>query len=196
MKYVLRVLVIFMIGLGLLFGPLLYLRMTADIQTAQTAAPVEAALIFGALVRKGEISPLHQQRLDTAYDLWATGKAKRIVVSNAPAAAGHMRDYLIAKGMPNAVIEVDGLALRTPQTCISERNKGGDRSLAFVSQTFHLPRLAFQCRQQGVTGMLITATSQTRSTATLWTKIRVRSTRHLREAGLLWGAILSIYPDE
>ncbi|MGV6838558.1 MAG: ElyC/SanA/YdcF family protein [Planktomarina sp.] len=195
MKLIIRITVVLAPGLGILFAPLLYLHGTADIRTPQTAAPVEAALVFGALVRKGGISPLHQQRLDAAFDLWQSGKAQRIVVSNAPTAAGHMRDYLLTKGMPEAVIEVDGDALHTPQTCTSEKAKGKSRSLAFISQTFHLPRLAFQCAQHNVTGVLITATPTAPSSAPLWTKIRVRSMRHLREAGLLWGAILSLYPD-
>ncbi|MEM6307530.1 MAG: YdcF family protein [Pseudomonadota bacterium] len=179
----------------LYFAPLIWLHLRADIRTADTADPVEAVIVFGALVRNASISPLHKQRLDTGIRLWRNGQADKIVVSNSLHAARVMRQYLLDQNVPFDVIELDGNAPRTPDTCRSERaHVGGPRSVAFVSQTFHLPRWAYQCRLLGVAGQLVTATPIERAIAPLLTKIRVRSWRHTREAGLLWGAILSLYP--
>ncbi len=171
--------------------PLAWQFLRSDIRTSETATPVDAVLVFGALVRNETISPLHAQRLDTAMRLHKAGKAETIVVSNAMLAAQTMRDYLLDQGIDPAVIELDGRAEHTPDTCRNEL--GRDRTVAFVSQTFHLPRLAYQCRQHGMDGQLITASAP--SDADLLTKLRVRTTRYTREAGLLWGAILRIYPE-
>ena len=179
----------------LFFAPLVALHLLADIRTADTAKPAEATLIFGAIVRDGTISPLHQERLDTAIALWHAGKTQRLVVSNAPSAARSMQRYLVNNGVPAAIIEIDGGAERTPQTCGRERSITPPRPVIMVSQTFHLPRIYFQCWQLGMGGQLVTATPATRPPAPLITKIRVRSKRHIREAALTWGAILGLYPN-
>ncbi|MEO0358848.1 MAG: YdcF family protein [Pseudomonadota bacterium] len=112
------------------YGPLAWHFVRSDIRTVETSNPVEAALVFGALVRSGTISPLHAQRLDTAIALHRGGKADVIVVSNALSAAQTMRDYLLNQGIDPSVIELDGQAEHTPDTCRNELDRG--RSVAFI----------------------------------------------------------------
>ena len=50
------------LGLAILFAPTLWLRVTAGIVSAADVQPADAALIFGAMVRGGTISPLHKER--------------------------------------------------------------------------------------------------------------------------------------
>ncbi|WP_138466494.1 YdcF family protein [Poseidonocella sp. HB161398] len=183
-------------GLAVVFGPLLWLWLTVPVVTAEAARPADAALIFGALVRDGAISPLHAERLDTGAELYETGKAQVIVVSNAQRAAGIMKDYLLERGVPEARIEVDGAAQSTPDTCVTEAARDRPRSVQLVSQAYHLPRIALQCRRLGVRGQYVAAIRKEGDEgASLWTKIRVRSSRHTREALLVWAELLGQYRE-
>ncbi|MGB1235843.1 MAG: ElyC/SanA/YdcF family protein [Planktomarina sp.] len=179
--------------IGVFFAPLTHLHLRSDIHPPATAPKVDAVLIFGAIVRGGTISPLHKQRLDAGIAMLKAGKTHTLVVSNSQRAATFMYDYLLDQGVPETVIEIDGTATHTPLTCAAELQRDQARTVGFISQTFHLPRLAYQCWQLGLQGQLITANQP--SNADLWTKIRVRTTRHTREAALVWGAILGLYPE-
>lgn len=184
----------FIVLLMIVYGPLLYLRTTTDIITTDQADPGDAVLVFGALVRKGQISALHAERLDSSIDLLERGTVKTIVVSNAARAAEVMRDYLIDSGVPDSAIEVDSRAPATPDTCVTEMERSAPRSVLLLSQSFHLPRIAFQCANLGLTGQYVGATptadrSETGILKTLW----IRARRHSREALLVWAEILGIY---
>ena len=164
---------------------------TLDLQEAQ---PADAALVFGAVVRNGVISPLHAERLDAASALYERGIIPEIVVSNQQLAAKFMRDYLITKDVPEHAIRLDGRAERTPDTCRAEARRAQPRRVIMISQRFHLPRLALQCRNLGVQGQYLMADSSTRAPASFWTRLKVRSTRTAREAALIWAELLGLYP--
>jgi len=164
-------------------------------------ATADAALVFGALVRDGRISPLQRERLLAAKALLDGGKVKRIVVSNTEFAARVMAAHLRRHGVPAAQIEVDGAATFSADTCRAERARRagtakpqfrGARAVIFVSQAYHLPRLALLCRRHEVSGQLFAADSLPivdRSTASVWTRVRVRAWRVTREAWLMWPAL-------
>ncbi|MBE3639165.1 SanA/YdcF family protein [Mangrovicoccus algicola] len=182
--------------LAVIFAPLLWLWLTVPIRTVDSAAPADAAVIFGALVRDGAISPLHAERLETGVALYRAGKAQVIVVSNAQRAATIMKDFLLEQDVPEARIEIDGAAVSTPDTCVSEAARAEPREILLVSQAYHLPRIALQCRRLGVSGQYVAAIRQTGEDGTsLWTKIRVRSLRHTREALLVWAELLGKYRE-
>lgn len=191
MKRLLRILIVLALGL---YGPLLYLRATTPIVTTETAEPAAAVLVFGALVRQGQISALHAERLDSAADLLRRGAVDRIVVSNAARASEVMRDYLIDNGVPETAIDVDPNAPATPDTCVNEAARPSPRSVILLSQSFHLPRIAYQCANVGLTGQYLAAASTaardgTGTLRTLW----IRTWRHTREALLIWTEILGVY---
>ncbi len=191
----LRVVTFFvLISAALYLAPALIMHAVTPIERPEAARPVEAALIFGALVRDGSISPLHRERLDAARSLYEQGKAKVLVVSNQARAASVMQSYLEQNGVPKRAIEWDGAAERTPQTCAAEAAKAARRTVAYISQRFHLPRIAMQCAHYDLDASFVMADSPNRAPSPLATKIRVRSTRFLREAGLMWGHILRLYP--
>ena len=181
--------------LAVVYGPLLWLWATVPIVTPLEAKPADAALIFGALVRSETISPLHAERLDTGVDLFQRGVVPVVVVSNASLAAQVMADYLETQGVPREAIELDGLALATPDTCVAEAARAEPRRVILVSQAYHLPRIALQCRKLGVVGQYVSALREDRSVeeAAPWTKLRVRATRHTREALLIWAELLGQY---
>jgi vancomycin permeability regulator SanA len=162
----------------------------------EAAQPAKAALIFGAVVRNGKISPLHQERLDTGAALLGLGTVEKLVVSNTPVAAEAMRRYLDQQGISAKNIEMDTQAERSPDTCAFEAQQPTQRSVIFVSQRFHLPRLALHCRRYSLQAQYVMADSPTRAPSPLVTKLRVRTERFLRETVLTWGVLLGIYPHQ
>lgn len=181
--------------LAVFFAPLIKARITHPPTEIGQIAKADAALVFGALVRNGQISPLHAERLDAAIDLWRRQLVSRIVVSNAQQAALVMANYLKQAGVPDEVIEIDGHADQTPDTCRNEYARTDPRQVIFVSQGFHIPRLSMQCKWAGITGPAL-ATEAYRapgSTLSTWETGLIRTKRHLREAALLWAATLGLY---
>ena len=53
----------------IIYGPLIYQRVTTPMLSAVQAKQADAVLVFGALVRNGQISALHAERLDTSKAL-------------------------------------------------------------------------------------------------------------------------------
>jgi len=180
---------------ALFFAPSAWLHLTTPVLRPDAAAQADAALIFGAVVRGQTITPLHQERLDAGISLLKAGRVRRLVVSNTQAAAQVMQTYLLGKGVPPSAIEVDPHAQRTPDTCAFEASHANPRRVILVSQRFHMPRIAQQCRKFALDPQYVMADSPTRAPSPITTKLRVRSMRLLRETGLIWGALLGIYPQ-
>lgn len=183
--------------LGSIFWlPWLWLAGTTETLDFDAVRPADTGIVFGALVRNGAISPLHEERLLSAKRLLDEAQIKRIVVSNSSRATAIMANYLYVHGVPKDLIEFDGDALDTADTCRRENEVGKGRSVILISQWFHLPRLAYQCRQLGVTGQYLEAETVyklVRNEPSLWTKIRVRGRRYAREAALTWTVLLGVY---
>lgn len=181
-------------GVILVFGPFVWLWVFTPVMAHQLARPADAALIFGALVRSESISPLHAERLDTAVALYDAGKVPVLVASNATRASEIMGAYLTTAGVPEGAIELDGQAQATPDTCVAEAARDTSRRVIMISQAYHLPRIALQCRKLGITGQYIRAERATpHQDQSFGTKVRVRTTRYTREALLIWAEILGQY---
>ncbi|WP_298257734.1 YdcF family protein [uncultured Litoreibacter sp.] len=183
-------------GVALFFAPSIWLHLSTPMVSPAKATPADAALIFGAVVRAGAITPLHQERLDAGIALYHSGAAARLVVSNTAAAAEVMHSYLLSQGIPAEAIERDPQAERSPDTCAFEAGQGTGRSVILVSQRFHLPRLALHCRRYALDPQYVIADSHSRAPSPLATKVRVRTGRFLRETFLIWGTLLRIYPHK
>lgn len=178
--------------------PFLAITLTSPLQKKVAQLPVsEAVIIFGTLVREDKVSALLKERLDAGIGIIKAGKAKQIVVSNTPEAAAIMRAYLIENGIQADIIEVDGLADKTPDTCQYEKHSyPNNRKLIFVSQGYHLPRIRYQCSQLGVEASLFPAESIRLIRVSLLSSTTVFTTRvgrYFREAGLTWLSFVGIY---
>lgn len=181
---------------AILFAPLIWLHATTPVVNLTTAQPADAALIFGALVRRGRISPLHDERLMAGQKVLDAGLVKTLVVSNAAAAAQIMHDHLVSRGVAPARIEIDGRSVATPDTCAVEAERPTKRSVILISQGFHLPRIALQCRNLGIEGQYLAAEDVAGAAPTGESALAVmwlRAQRHTREAMLVWLEILGLY---
>jgi SanA protein len=122
----------------------------------QNAPFARIAIVFGAgLRRDGSPTPILRDRVQTAADLYFSGKVKKILMSgdnrfiyyNEPEA---MRQYALSLGVPDAAIALDYAGRRTYDTCYRARAIFGAREALLVTQKFHLPRAVFICNALGL----------------------------------------------
>ena len=114
------------------------------------------AIVFGAgLRRDGTPSPILRDRIETAADLYFSGKVEKILMSgdnrfdnyNEPES---MRQYALSLGVPPQAIAMDYAGRRTYVTCYRARAIFEVESALLVSQGFHLPRAIFLCNALGL----------------------------------------------
>ncbi len=115
------------------------------------------AIVFGAGLRyDGTPTPILQDRVDTAVQLYQKGKVSKLLMSgdnsfvdyNEPEA---MRQYALSLGVPDEDITLDYAGRRTYDTCYRARYIFQVQSAILVTQSFHLPRAMFLCDSLGVT---------------------------------------------
>jgi SanA protein len=151
-------LTLFILGLLLLGIARLVTGLYARPKT-YTAADVPArrvAIVFGAgLWRNGTATPVLQDRVQTAANLYFDGKVEKLLMSgdnrfvdyNEPAV---MREVALSLGVPEDAIVLDYAGRRTYDTCYRAKAVFGVTEAILVTQAFHLPRAIYLCNQLGV----------------------------------------------
>lgn len=134
---------------------------------ALDAAPSEkVAIVFGAgLTRSGQPTPILRDRVETAVQLYMTGKAQTLLMSGTTAAGPYsepeaMRQYAISLGVPSSAIALDNAGYRTYDTCYRAKAVYGLDSALLVTQSFHLPRALFLCNALGLKASGVTASNR------------------------------------
>jgi SanA protein len=114
------------------------------------------AIVFGASVYGNrELSPVLEDRVDTAIELYRARKVDRILVSgdgrhpsyNEPKA---MQEYLISHAVAPRDVIVDGGGRSTYETCLRAKEVFGLKKAVLVSQGFHLPRALYIANELGL----------------------------------------------
>jgi SanA protein len=114
------------------------------------------AIVFGAgLRRDGTPTAILRDRVETAVNLYSSGKVEKILMSgdnrfdnyNEPEA---MRQYALSLGIPEQAIALDYAGRRTYDTCYRAKAIFRVESALLVSQKFHLPRALFLCNTLGL----------------------------------------------
>lgn len=118
----------------------------------------DVAVIMGNKVNlDGTLSTRLVERVKCGLELYQTGRVKKLIVSGGLGKEGHyegdkMRDYLVARGVPDSVIMVDNQGNNTTLS-VSNVMKMQDslhfKSVLVVSQYFHLTRSKMLFRKQG-----------------------------------------------
>ncbi len=143
---------------GLLAAPRLWVFLAGMAHTtAPERAPVRpVAIVFGAgLYRDGRPTPVLQDRVATAADLYFAGKVRKLLLSGSSNSIHYdepqaMREYALRLGVPAEALALDRAGLRTYDTCYRARRVFGVQSAILVTQRFHLPRALYLCRQLGI----------------------------------------------
>ena len=126
------------------------------IYPAASVPQKKIAIVFGAgLQRDGSPTPILQDRVETAAELYFNGKVEKILMSgdnrftyyNEP---GAMRDYALKLGVPDKAIVMDYAGRRTYDTCYRAGAIFGIQEAVLVTQSFHLPRALITCNLLGV----------------------------------------------
>ncbi len=153
---------------GLYAAPRLY--------SVQDIPPEPVAIVFGAgLWRDGTPTPILQDRVATAAELYFAGKVKKLLLSgdnrfvdyNEPAA---MRRVALEFGVPDRDIVLDYAGRRTYDTCYRAHAIFRVESAILVTQGFHLPRAIYICNHLGLeaTGVRADRRPYPRSSMLYW----------------------------
>lgn len=114
------------------------------------------AIVFGASVySNGDLSPVLEDRVDTAIELYRARKVDRILVSgdnrhpsyNEPKA---MQEYLVTHAVAAKDVVVDYAGRSTYETCLRAKEIFGLQRAVLVSQRYHLPRALYIANQLGL----------------------------------------------
>ncbi len=124
------------------------------------------AIVFGAgLRRDGTPTAILRDRVDTAAELYFSGKVEKLLMSgdnsvleyNEPEA---MRQYALSIGVPIEVIALDFAGRRTYDTCFRAKEIFQADDVLLVTQKFHLPRALFLCNTLGVRAVGVEANTR------------------------------------
>jgi SanA protein len=112
------------------------------------------AIVPGVRFRGGKPVSGLEQRLEMALGLFREGRVGSVLVSGDEEHAGNeatgMRDWLVARGVPNARIVVDRLGTRTLMTMARAAHVFGVRSAIICTQRLHAPRSIFLAEGSGI----------------------------------------------
>lgn len=116
----------------------------------------QVAVVLGASVTStGVLSPVLQERVDTALALYRAGLVKKILVTGDNSSVVHnevypVGKYLLAVGVPQEDIFLDYAGFDTYSSMYRAHEIFGVQSMVVVSQRFHLPRAVFIARFLGI----------------------------------------------
>ncbi|MEM9821531.1 MAG: ElyC/SanA/YdcF family protein, partial [Bacteroidota bacterium] len=117
----------------------------------------EVALVLGAnpLIRGKWKNPYFHNRIDAAYQLYRSGKAKHFILSgdnhkHAYNEPEEMKKALMAKGVPASAITLDFAGFRTLDSVIRANTIFQQHRFTILSQEFHNYRALFIARKNGI----------------------------------------------
>lgn len=124
--------------------------------------PRYVAIVLGAKVWGDTPSPVLEDRLITAEELYRAGKVKRILVSGDHGTATYdevnaMRGWLVKRGVPEAVVFMDHAGFRTNDTMQRAKRVFKIDDAVVVTQRFHLSRAIFLARWAGIDAVGVVA---------------------------------------
>ena len=158
-KWTKRMLLVVIVGLVLLLSLNLYIHLTTAAYITdgqQNLSPAYTALVLGAKVyESGRPSAVLRDRLDSALELYQSGKVKRFLLSGDHGKkeydeVNHMRIYLQRKGVPKRDIFLDHAGFDTYNSVVRARDIFEAEDIIIVTQDFHLPRAVFIARNKGL----------------------------------------------
>ena len=126
------------------------------LSSTKDAPSADIAIVFGAGLRRDNLpSPILQDRVSTAVELFKSGKVNKLLMTghyraleyNEPIA---MASYAIEQGVPVNNIIMDFGGNSTYDSCYRAKAHFKIQSALVVTQKFHLPRAIFICNQLGL----------------------------------------------
>ncbi len=125
----------------------------------------QAALVLGASVyNNGTLSPVLEERVDKAIELYRAGKVQKILMTGDNTTLDHnevepVRKYLLAADIPAKDIFLDYAGVDTYSSMYRARDVFDVTSVTIVTQQFHLPRAVYIARRLGLDAVGVQAGS-------------------------------------
>ncbi|MFD5427436.1 vancomycin high temperature exclusion protein [Streptomyces sp. NPDC127084] len=146
-----------MLGCVLALAPATWMHAAADsrVRTVADVPARDVAVVFGAGLWKGRPTPYLAHRLDTAAELYRTGKVKVVLVTGDNSRVEYdepdaMRAYLAERGVPDGRIVSDYAGFDTWDSCVRAKEIFGVHRAVLVTQGFHIERAVALCGAAGV----------------------------------------------
>jgi uncharacterized SAM-binding protein YcdF (DUF218 family) len=143
-----------------------FLNLVAQIMregTINQPYSADCILVLGAAEYSGHPSPVYRARLNHAYNLFEQDKAPLIITSGGAGGDPHYsegqvgRDYLIARGVPDANLIAETQANNTDestQRTATIMRANGLNSVLLVSDAYHMFRAKRMMRRLGFTAYI------------------------------------------
>ncbi len=137
------------------------------IYSVENAPQERVAIVFGAgLQQDGSPTPVLQDRLQTAAELYFQGKVEKLLMSGDNRFVNYdeptsMKNYALSLGVPAEAVVLDFAGRRTYDTCYRAKEIFGVQAALLVTQKFHLPRALYLCNALGVTSNGVEADKRT-----------------------------------
>lgn len=139
----------FLVGVRWQFDPAIF----TDV--ADTPSEPVALVFGGGIYADGTLSPMLQDRVDTAVQLYRAGKVRKLLMSGDNRfleydEPGRMYDYAVVQGVPGKDIVRDYAGRRTYDTCYRASAIFGVQRAILVTQRYHLYRAMYTCDSLGL----------------------------------------------
>lgn len=122
------------------------------------------ALLLGTspIGRSGYPNQFFLRRIDATANLYKAGKFERLIISGANRAEEfnepeEMKNALVAKGVPDSIMELDGEGFRTISSIVHVKDMYGVDSILIISQEFHNERALFLAKHKGIDAVAFNA---------------------------------------
>jgi len=117
----------------------------------------KVGLVLGTvkILKNGRINHYYKYRLQTAVELYKSGKIQYLLLSGDNRTADYnepkdMHDDLLRMGIPDNVMYLDHAGFRTLDSVVRCKEVFGQQQFTIVSQKFHNERALFIARKKGL----------------------------------------------
>lgn len=116
---------------------------------------VDCIIVLGGGIKNDKPSPLLQDRLDKAIELYKLGLAPKIIMSGDHGSNNHdevnvMKNYAIDNGVPSEDIFMDHAGFSTYDTMYRAKNIFGVKKAIIVTQVYHIYRSIYIAEKLGI----------------------------------------------
>ncbi|MBQ4271790.1 MAG: YdcF family protein [Clostridiales bacterium] len=140
-----------------------------------TIEDADCIIVLGCGVYEDTPSPLLEDRINIAVDLYFEGKAPKILMSGDHGKSNYdevnvMRNYAMERGVPSEDIFMDHAGFSTYETMYRAKEIFGVESAIVVTQRYHLYRSLYNANAMGmeVQGVCATGHGFSRSSLLTW----------------------------
>lgn len=159
-KCMIILLVIILIGILTIFGINFYVKQSTKNQIIKNGEysefqDIECIIVFGAAIWGDNPSPMLEDRLLQACELYKAGVAKKIIMSGDHGQKEYdevsvMKRFAIEQGIPSEDIFMDHAGFSSYETVYRAKEIFGVKKVILVTQEYHLYRCLYIANQFGI----------------------------------------------